>query len=148
MDRRNFGSTLKWSVDIQDGVGRGRFPGKRGFYYIAVQLLVVKNIFDTKLLHVTTEPATTVSPTYLEYVSGEEEEVIITLLPKHAIRSFIVRDVDKPGGVVTEDCNEDLFFSTIDLNSTDIMELNLIGDDSELLWQSSGKCLLIMDCKV
>lgn len=145
-DLENSGSTLNWCFNINEGKGCGRLPGRRGYYSIAVQMILAKDIMDNDMLHVNTYPATSTAPTYFENcaVSDSGEVVRLPGTPKTIIRSFIVVSNNRKGGVVSQDCSQTLMYSTIDLNSTDEMDVFFVGDTGEILKTCSGKCILTM----
>ena len=62
----NSGSVLKWTFKIDEGQGRGRFPGKRGFYSVGLKMIALQNLGISHCEgHLMTNPAVN-SETYMD----------------------------------------------------------------------------------
>ena len=110
----NSGSNLRWQVDLQQQ--RHRFPVGRGYYNIALKLLVVKGLTGTQqIIHLCTDwPG--IPPTY-----RDENRAVI-----RALRSFVLQ-ADQPDHF-TIDCSETMEYHQIDINSQPYIDVMLFDE--------------------
>ncbi len=136
MDRRHrqscqkgsSGLDHKWTLSIDRGTVTSRWPGKRGYYEAGVKLVSLSCAEDARMIHLVTEPATTV-PTYI--TEGSSHRAVYPL-------RTLVKKTEK----VIADFSDSMEYFVLDLNSTDSMNLSCLGEDGQLLSSTEGVCML------
>jgi len=128
----NSGSDLKWTFKIDEGQGQARFPGNRGFYGVSLKMIALKNLGIThSVAHLITNPAVN-SKTYMDMGQTRPPGV------EKILRSFVVGGDDS----VAVDFSDSMEYFIMDLNSTDLVNLIIVGPDGQTLVTAQGHCVM------
>ena len=128
----NSGSGLRWALNVDGGERWGRFPGNRGFYAVGLKMIALKNLgMSHTVAHLVINP-TINSKTYIDMGQSRPPRV------EKILRSFVIgADFS-----VAHDFSDTMEYFTMDLNSTDLVNLRIVGHDGEKLTLGHGCCVL------